>query len=114
MCALNIHAHLELGLEEGRIGSAYLEDIHDTRNSPSSYTFVLVCQQIRIGEVMRKSGEGARVDLVQIKVAQLGCELLQSCQEVRDRDRFASTPCQSVTKVQAGDIIALLFLRISS
>lgn len=72
-----------------------------------------MAQQIGIRKVVCKGCEGARVDLIEIIVAQLGGEFLQSREEVCNRYGFASTPCQGIVKLEPWDIIVLFFLRSS-
>jgi hypothetical protein len=91
--------HLQLPLDKRRIGGANLEYIHDARYRPCPHTLVLVRQKVRVRQVLRERGKGARVDLVQIITAQLGGELLESRQQVANRNCFAGAPRERLIKL---------------
>jgi len=102
--------YLELALDERRIGGAESQNINNACNSPRSYTFVFVAQKIGVGQVVGKGGEGARVDLIVVEIAQFVPQPLESSQEICDSYGLASAPCQGVAEAQTGDVVAMFFL----
>jgi hypothetical protein len=98
----------QLRLFERRLRGASFEDINNTLESPCSDAFVLVAQEVGVGQVLGERGKLVRVDLVLAVCSELRAETFESAQQVSDWNGLAGPPCYALAEVESGDIVLLL------